>query len=166
MCASALACSGHVDDVGASLCGRTIIQRARGWIVESVVAGRIAGKARENLAGRWYAEKEGAAEGAGRGVVRGGRFHAVDCWTCSSTPVEAAFGHSPAYAPSIVLPLHQDCSTMRARVDGIPYPSDKYTFVHIIRESVNRQSRREFEIRSKQTLFRRKLFYANFLLTT
>lgn len=24
--------------------------------------------------------------GSGGGVVRGGRFHAVDCWTCSSTP--------------------------------------------------------------------------------
>lgn len=35
-------------------------------------------------------EKEGAAEegreGTGGGVARGGRFHAVDCWTCSSTP--------------------------------------------------------------------------------
>jgi len=44
-CARALACSGHVDDVGASLCGRTIIQRARGWIVES---GRGRGRGRES----------------------------------------------------------------------------------------------------------------------
>lgn len=29
------ACPGHVDDVGASLCGRTIIQRARGWTAET-----------------------------------------------------------------------------------------------------------------------------------
>lgn len=70
-CASALACSGHVDDVWASLCGRTIIQRARGWIVESGSSngsgsssggGSSNGRAGGNLAGRRYAEEEGAGE--------------------------------------------------------------------------------------------------------
>lgn len=58
-------------------------------------------------------EEDGAAQGAGGVVVRGGRFHAVDCWTCSSTPVKAAFGHSPAYAPSVVLPFRQDIRIVR-----------------------------------------------------
>lgn len=70
-CANALACSGHVDDVWASLCGRTIIQRARGWIVESGSSngsgsssggGSSNGRAGGNLAGRRYAEEEGAGE--------------------------------------------------------------------------------------------------------
>jgi len=87
VCASALACSGHVDDVGASLCGRTIIQRARGRIVElRVAAGREREREKErerererkresrreggNLAGRWYAEEERAGVNGWRSSAR------------------------------------------------------------------------------------------------
>lgn len=38
------ACPGHVDDVGASPCGRTIIQRARGWMAEATRVGAERGR--------------------------------------------------------------------------------------------------------------------------
>lgn len=38
------ACPGHVDDVGASRCGRTIIQRARGWMAEATGVGEERGR--------------------------------------------------------------------------------------------------------------------------
>lgn len=61
MCGIALACSGHVDDVGASLCGRTIIQRARGWIVESqggTTAGGNGGEGISQDGGMWRKRME------------------------------------------------------------------------------------------------------------
>lgn len=67
VCGIALACSGHVDDVGASLCGRTIIQRARGWIVESQ-GGTAA-------AGELVAERESR-----RTVICGGRGWSDGGW--------------------------------------------------------------------------------------
>lgn len=83
---------------------------SQGGTTDAAAGGRSGGEEGEgegiSLAGRWYAEEEdgtGRGGSEGGGVVRGGRFHAVDCWTCSSTPVKAAFGHSPAYAPSVVV---------------------------------------------------------------